>query len=412
MNANLPISDTKDLIFILGMHRSGTSALTRMVNLLGVRLGEALIEAQTGVNDRGFWENREMVALNEAILRRLDSTWFDYAEYPREWWLDARFDELKGRIVGWLEDNFGAGGMAALKDPRLCRLLPIWRHAAEQAGFNCKAILVIRAPHEVRQSLLRRDPFSPRTCDLLWLRYLVDGERFSHDMPRAIVDYHQLLDDWRKVAADLSDCLSLQWPAPPEEAAQGITQEIDPALRRQTEAQPEMGSPLSPALDAVYQHMRESMPGVPDEAKVKQQLALLMEHASCAPAALEDNRRLAAKAIALQQSGEELTYAQEVIRQKDQGIAELDQRLHSLGKDHAETLKTVTERDEQLAVRNLEFEQLEQDLRKSGEWAKKMEAEARKNWRTYEETAATLNRIHDHPVAGRLCRLLKLHEQS
>ncbi len=437
----------KTLIFILGMHRSGTSALTRMINLLGARLGEALLEAQTGVNDRGFWENREMVALNEAILRRLDSAWFDYGEYPQSWWRTAGFADFREQIRGWLEENFRDAELTALKDPRLCRLLPIWREAAQQAGFQCQAIVTLRAPHEVRQSLLRRDPFSPLTCDLLWLRYLADAEDASRDLPRAMIDYRHLLQDWNGAADTIATRLSLRWPTPPAQAAPAISAEIDPALRRQSAEDESMRSPISAALDAIHQTLTTALPGIPEPSRHDQTHSLLQEHAACAPLILDANRRLASKSDELQRTGEALAHAHEVVAAKDRGIAELDRRLQKLGREHAKALNTIStrdkqlaerdkqlaERDKQLAERNLEFEklvewtgQLEKDLRKSGEWlqqlehdlekcgewGREMEAQARKNWQTYEEAARQLNRIHDHPVAGRLCRSLKLQEPS
>jgi hypothetical protein len=464
------------------MHRSGTSALTRMINLLGVRLGDALIEAQTGVNDRGFWENREMVDLNESILGALDSAWYDYGDYPEGWWQESRFEPIRHKIGQWLRQTFEGSGVAALKDPRLCRLLPIWLDGAQQAGFQAKAIIAIRAPHEVRQSLLRRDPFSPTSCDLLGLRYLADAERLSRDLPRVIVDYHQLLDNWQLVASQIATNLDLEWPLAPRDAAPTIESEIDPTLRHQAEEDGEQHSPISSNLVELHQHMVAAIPNAPDPELLASHLGPLGEHQPCAPLVLDGNRRLAAKAEELQQTGEALAHAHQVMEEKDRGIAELDERLHALGQTHAETLKTVASRDGQLARRNQEFEQLEQwmkkleqdlkqsgewsrhletelqrlesnhkrlesnhkrleseykrlesDLRKAGEWGlqmeaearknwqayeeaaergKQMEAEARKNWQAYEEAAASLQRVYEHPAAGRFCRLLKLHEST
>ena len=69
------MSNEKKLILVLGMHRSGTSALTRMLNLLGVDLGGKLLEAQAGVREQGVWEPYAVVEINEDLLSRLGSCW-------------------------------------------------------------------------------------------------------------------------------------------------------------------------------------------------------------------------------------------------------------------------------------------------------------------------------------------------
>ena len=72
-------------IFVLGMHRSGTSALARVLNLMGVDLG-AGSEAAGKDNQRGFWEHPELNITNENILKSLGSSWQDLHSLPDPWW--------------------------------------------------------------------------------------------------------------------------------------------------------------------------------------------------------------------------------------------------------------------------------------------------------------------------------------
>ncbi len=50
-------SVTPTLIVVLGMHRSGTSVLTRAMETLGANLGSRLMPAAAGNNDKGFFED-------------------------------------------------------------------------------------------------------------------------------------------------------------------------------------------------------------------------------------------------------------------------------------------------------------------------------------------------------------------
>ncbi len=64
------------ILFVLGMARSGTSALTRVLSLCGAALPAGLLGA-TADNPRGYWEPRAVIHLNEAILRRRGSSAYD-----------------------------------------------------------------------------------------------------------------------------------------------------------------------------------------------------------------------------------------------------------------------------------------------------------------------------------------------
>src|ERR1700721_285115 len=68
-------------ILVLGMHRSGTSALTGMLHHLGVALGERLMPA-TGDNPRGYWEHTDIVDVHQKILVALGSSWDDIRPLP------------------------------------------------------------------------------------------------------------------------------------------------------------------------------------------------------------------------------------------------------------------------------------------------------------------------------------------
>ena len=65
----------KKILIVLGMHRSGTSALTRGLQVLGVSLGDNLMPAFEGNNNKGFWEDLEIVSLNDALLAELGMSW-------------------------------------------------------------------------------------------------------------------------------------------------------------------------------------------------------------------------------------------------------------------------------------------------------------------------------------------------
>src|SRR5215472_599841 len=68
-------------LVVLGMHRSGTSALTGMLHHLGVTLGENLMPA-TIDNPRGYWEHADIVKVHERLMASLGWDWHDVRSLP------------------------------------------------------------------------------------------------------------------------------------------------------------------------------------------------------------------------------------------------------------------------------------------------------------------------------------------
>lgn len=228
------IRGLKKVVFILGMHRSGTSALTRMVNLLGISLGRNLLLGKTKINAKGFWENKEVIEIHDQIFEQLDSAWFDFRKLPDDWWLRTDIEPFAQRIVDLLKRDFEDQPIIALKDPRLCRLLPFWLDLLKPQGIEPACILTIRNPAEVARSLATRDGFDRVASSYLWLTYVLESEYYSRNVHRTLVCFDDLLSDWSGTAAQIARDLEIQWPLKPEEVQEQIGQELLPELKHHT----------------------------------------------------------------------------------------------------------------------------------------------------------------------------------
>ena len=117
-----------DGIIVLGMHRSGTSALTGMLHHLGCALGNRIMPAEKGVNEKGFWENDDIVRINEEILSEIRRSWDDPRLYPDEWWESEKILDYSNEIYELIENELLIHPIWCIKDPRICRLLPLWKN--------------------------------------------------------------------------------------------------------------------------------------------------------------------------------------------------------------------------------------------------------------------------------------------
>jgi SAM-dependent methyltransferase len=198
-------------IVVLGMHRAGTSAITRVLSLYGAALPQRLM-APSPDNEAGFWEPDDIVAKHEKLLASAASTWDDIREFPRSWFNSDIAIAYKRQILDALSQDYGGAPLFVVKDPRICRFIPFWLSVLEEYGVEPLFVIILRNPLEVAASLKARDGFPAAKSMLLWLRHVLSAERDTRGRKRTFVTYDSLLGDWRKVVAKIAVDLNIQWP--------------------------------------------------------------------------------------------------------------------------------------------------------------------------------------------------------
>ena len=242
-------SHARTAILVLGMHRSGTSALTRLIGYLGAELPGDAIDAHAD-NERGYWESAAIVKADDQLLRVARSSWFD----PRP--LDlSRLDasalrSRKDRIWEAVTAAFGDARLIAIKDPRQCRFVPTVVETLAEHGVTARVVLMLRSPQALARSLASRDATTPAFGHLLWLRHMIDAERASRGLVRAVIGFDAMLADWRDAVRRL---LPLTGGAMPEGAsAAAIDGFLDPTLRHHgDDGGAALEQPLAGIVDAV-----------------------------------------------------------------------------------------------------------------------------------------------------------------
>ncbi|KQX22753.1 MULTISPECIES: sulfotransferase family protein [unclassified Sphingomonas] len=240
-------------ILVLGMHRSGTSALARLLGYLGAALPTDAIDAHAD-NARGYWESAAIVKADDQLLRVARSSWFD----PRP--LDlSRLDpsalrSRKDRIWEAVTAAFGEAPLMAVKDPRQCRFVPTVVETLAEHGVASRAVLMLRSPQAVARSIASRDGTTPAFAHLLWLRHMIEAERASRGLMRAVIGFDAMLADWRDAARRL---LPLTGGAMPEGlTAAAIGAFLDPALRHHGDAR---SAGLEQPLAGIVQAVRDGL---------------------------------------------------------------------------------------------------------------------------------------------------------
>ena len=191
-------------ILILGMHRSGTSAITGTLNFLDVYLGSDLMNPGKE-NPKGFFENKHILELNKKLLKDTYGNW-DFPFYSQS---DVFSQIHIISLEKLLKKEFKGKDIFAIKDPRLVYLFPLYRKVLCNLDVDIKIIIPYRNPKEVANSLGVRNQFSNEKGLLLWAHHILMSEKNSRTWPRVFTMYDDLVLSPHKVIKQIDQKLKL-----------------------------------------------------------------------------------------------------------------------------------------------------------------------------------------------------------
>ncbi|MDG4666791.1 sulfotransferase family protein [Mycobacterium sp. 236(2023)] len=229
------------VLFILGFGRSGTSALTRVLSLCGATLPSKLLGA-TMDNPRGCWEPRAAIYLNEAILRSRGSSAYDL---PLRAPADTHSADRDEVWIAKIRDYFATlptAPLVVVKEPKITASSNLWFEGARLAGFDVAAVIALRHPTEAIASIANRAGrqyyvgSSAELGSAWWLKYTLLAERDTREVPRVVIDYANLLDDWRREVQRINTALATDLLRSEQHSA--IDEFLSPGLRHHRQCGP------------------------------------------------------------------------------------------------------------------------------------------------------------------------------
>lgn len=174
---------------VIGMHRSGTSMVCRLINMMGAYFGpEGCQWDPNPENPRGFWERKDFRTLNDDILESAGCTWHEVDPWFRnehDKAAEPGFRKRAGQLIFRME-GFRPW---VTKEPRFCLTFPYFLPHLEFPVV----ILVARSPREVALSLQARDGFAIEKGLRLWRQYNTEALRVSAPCPRIVVNHDELM---------------------------------------------------------------------------------------------------------------------------------------------------------------------------------------------------------------------------
>ncbi len=356
------VHSTRACLLVLGMHRSGTSAVTRTLNLLGSCLPKTVSGFGRG-NEGGHWEPAPLVLLHDSMLAEAGSRWDDWRVFDPELIGFKRARYFKSEIKRHIVEEYGEAPLIVLKDPRICRFAGFYQEMLGELDVEPLFVLTHRNPLAVIASLQERDNMTRGFASLLWLRHVLDAEFATRGRPRAFVSYEEFLDGWRKQARQIAQALSLSWPRPQEEAAAEIENHLSYDLQHHDaamstlEADPEVVGWIKTAYRALcglsQQANSEAALAALDRVRVEFEAAALVFGEATFPELNARERRL--------------TNARDRFAgEAQQAVADV-QRLNSESQSDKSWLETIlaesSQKDQRIDALSTELDQIGEQLK-------------------------------------------------
>lgn len=244
----IPTSPRRSIL-ILGMHRSGTSALTRALNMMGAYVGETedLLPAHPVDNPSGYWERFQIMLEHDRFFAECGHAWSKLANFDVRRTNAGSRENLITRLRRILDGIAAPDAPLLFKDPRLCVLLPIWHVLLDEPVH----IIAVREPGEIAASLLKshRGTFTSHFLLALWEKYLRSALEELRGRQVLFVSYSRLLTEPAVQSARLLDGLKQLGVSLHELPSEELNSFLDPALWRSV-AKPHMQ--LNSAQQALY----------------------------------------------------------------------------------------------------------------------------------------------------------------
>lgn len=280
------MSNRRRIVIVLGMHRSGTSAITRSIKLLGVDLDRDLIPSGFD-NPKGFWEDAGVVDLNEKLLTVLGSGFLSVSGGGFDFQASDALCELEVSATSLVLSKIENCQIWGVKDPRICRLLPFWQRIFAKLNIDDSYVVAVRNPVSVAESLARRDGLLNEKAYYLWLEHVIPSVLLTSEKRRVFVRYDAMLESPSAELTRIADALCLPRPLA-KDVAEFEQQFLDTSLRNSHYSTAELlgALDLPDIVKKLYLLLMDLSSSCADDRLAQQKIVLdeiISEYAAIAP---------------------------------------------------------------------------------------------------------------------------------
>jgi hypothetical protein len=189
----------KRIIVVAGVPRSGTSAITKGLDALGVNIGKALYNLPDTGNEKGFFEDEDINLLNYGLLKILtgkpdNAILINLRNIPEE-----AITIFKNTAKDIIKDRLRDADIFGFKDPFIAKLLPIWQEVFSELSIDVSFVVVCRNPKSSALSMVKRGNMDIIIAYYIWLSGMISildcvlNSKFKSNA--VFVDYDDMLEN-------------------------------------------------------------------------------------------------------------------------------------------------------------------------------------------------------------------------
>jgi hypothetical protein len=91
--------------------------------------------------------------INGEILLAIGRTWDDPRQFPPTWFRSRTAYSFHEPLREAIASEYGGAPLFVIKDPRICRLAPLYLDVLDALGIRSNVILPVRHPEDVRPAI-------------------------------------------------------------------------------------------------------------------------------------------------------------------------------------------------------------------------------------------------------------------
>jgi len=188
--------DGAHVVVILGMARSGTSAIARGLKALGVELGDKLTPPSERWNPKGFFEDTDIVyKINRGVLYALDYQWMSMNLVDKLHEHSSALQDLKASAISLVRQRMLSTHYWGFKDPRTAKIIPFWQEVFAALNLRDSYVIALRNPLASARSYQSLSGCDLEEALLLWLMHLIPAVDGTQNKTRVVVSYDLLMQD-------------------------------------------------------------------------------------------------------------------------------------------------------------------------------------------------------------------------
>jgi len=223
------------VVVVVGVGRSGTSALTRGLQALGVELGPDL-RPGAGKNPTGFFEDEALASIVRRVRKQTGLRAGAVGLIDPARWQSEGIRALHDEAVATIRERFGDAPLWGFKHARTQRVLPFWRDVFDTLQLDASYLVAVRNPLSVARSrgAIEARRGEQENSDLEWLANTIPHFDLVRARPFVVVDYDRLMADPRAQLERVALGLALPWGESEREAARAYGEDFLDQGRRHT----------------------------------------------------------------------------------------------------------------------------------------------------------------------------------